>query len=230
MAKDHGPSAKNDKQYEGLRKRGMSKQRAASIANSPSSSSKGGKKSSKGRGGSKSQKRAAGRTRGRPQVAIEVLDTANQSGSAGSRLVSPAGSSGMLGHFQARRSRCSLRSESGKRPPKLDGDRPGWRSSHHMLRPAMSVRGRRTDASQSPASGGLPVRRSAGSAGPVTPNSCRTWGSNGTSGRCVARSSCPASRIRSNPLASPAARRLRRALLADAEDLPVGSQSHSAAR
>jgi hypothetical protein len=65
MAKSHGPSIKDDKQYEGLRKRGMSKQRAASIANAPDSSSKGGKKSGKGRGGSKSQKRAAGREGGR---------------------------------------------------------------------------------------------------------------------------------------------------------------------
>ena len=63
MAKDHGSSVKNDKQYEGLRKKGMSKQRAASIANSPNSSRKGGKKS--GSGGSKSQKRAAGREGGR---------------------------------------------------------------------------------------------------------------------------------------------------------------------
>jgi hypothetical protein len=46
MAKDHGSSVKNDKQYEGLRKKGMSKERAAKIANSPSSSKKGGKKSS----------------------------------------------------------------------------------------------------------------------------------------------------------------------------------------
>jgi hypothetical protein len=65
MAKSHGPSVKDDKQYEGLRKRGMSKQRAASIANAPDSSSKGGKMSGKGRGGSKSQKRAAGREGGR---------------------------------------------------------------------------------------------------------------------------------------------------------------------
>jgi len=43
MAKDHGPSIKNDKQYEGLRKKGMSKERAARIANHPESSSKGGK-------------------------------------------------------------------------------------------------------------------------------------------------------------------------------------------
>jgi hypothetical protein len=65
MAKDHGSSVKDDKQYEGLRKKGMSKQRAASIANSPNASSKGGKMSGKGRGGSKSQKRAAGREGGK---------------------------------------------------------------------------------------------------------------------------------------------------------------------
>ena len=46
MAKDHGPSVKDDKQYEGLRKKGMSKARAAKIANTPDASSKGGKKSS----------------------------------------------------------------------------------------------------------------------------------------------------------------------------------------
>ena len=57
MAKDHGPGVKDDTQYEGLRKKGMSKQRAASIANSPKASKKGGK----GNGGSRSQKRAAGR-------------------------------------------------------------------------------------------------------------------------------------------------------------------------
>ena len=43
MAKDHGSSIKDDKQYEGLRKKGMSKSRAAAIANDPNSSSKGGK-------------------------------------------------------------------------------------------------------------------------------------------------------------------------------------------
>jgi hypothetical protein len=42
-------SVKNEKQYEGLRKKGMSKERAAKIANTPNASSKGGKKS----GGSK---------------------------------------------------------------------------------------------------------------------------------------------------------------------------------
>jgi hypothetical protein len=66
MAKDHGSSVKNDKQYEGLRKKGMSKERAAKIANSPNSSKKGGKKSGGGSsGGSKSQKAAAGRKGGK---------------------------------------------------------------------------------------------------------------------------------------------------------------------
>ena len=38
------PSVKNEKQYEGLRKKGMSKERAAKIANSPGASKRGGKK------------------------------------------------------------------------------------------------------------------------------------------------------------------------------------------
>ncbi len=54
MAKDHGPSVKNDKQYEGLRKKGMSKERAAKIANTPNASQKGGKK-----GGKKSGKKSS---------------------------------------------------------------------------------------------------------------------------------------------------------------------------
>jgi hypothetical protein len=35
MAKDHGPSIKDDEQYEALREDGMSKEKAARIANSP---------------------------------------------------------------------------------------------------------------------------------------------------------------------------------------------------
>jgi hypothetical protein len=72
MAKDHGPSVKDDEQYEGLRKKGMSKQRAARIANSPGSSSRGGKasgsgkkRSTTGQGGTKAQKAAAGRKGGK---------------------------------------------------------------------------------------------------------------------------------------------------------------------
>jgi hypothetical protein len=54
LAKDHGSSVKDDEQYEGLRRRGMSKQRAARIANAPKSSQrKGGKK-----GGKKSGKKS----------------------------------------------------------------------------------------------------------------------------------------------------------------------------
>jgi len=74
MAKDHGSSVKDDKQYEGLRKKGMSKSRAAAIANSPDSSSRGGKSSGSSRsrkssgsgsGGNKAQKAAAGRKGGK---------------------------------------------------------------------------------------------------------------------------------------------------------------------
>src|SRR5947208_16431401 len=72
MAKDHGSSIKNDKQYEGLRKKGMSKQRAAAISNDPGSSKKGGKASGSGKrrqsssqGGTTAQKKAAGRKGGK---------------------------------------------------------------------------------------------------------------------------------------------------------------------
>jgi hypothetical protein len=68
MAKDHGSSIKDDKQYEGLRKKGMSKERAAKIANTPGASSKGGKSSGSGtrrkarsQGATKAQKAATGR-------------------------------------------------------------------------------------------------------------------------------------------------------------------------
>jgi hypothetical protein len=52
MAKDHGNSVKNDKQYEGLREKGMSKERAAKIANTKGASKKGGKNSGGGKKGS----------------------------------------------------------------------------------------------------------------------------------------------------------------------------------
>ena len=72
MAKDHGSSVKKDKQYEGLRKKGMSKERAAKISNANAgsdneASKKGGRKSGGGGGGggSKSQKAAAGRKGGK---------------------------------------------------------------------------------------------------------------------------------------------------------------------
>lgn len=40
MAKDHGPSVKDDKQYEALRKQGASKEKAARIANASAGSSR----------------------------------------------------------------------------------------------------------------------------------------------------------------------------------------------
>lgn len=65
MAKDHGSSVKNDKQYEGLRKKGMSKERAAKIANTEGASKKGGKKSQGGSGGgTKEGQRKGGRKSG----------------------------------------------------------------------------------------------------------------------------------------------------------------------
>jgi hypothetical protein len=69
---DKRPSVKNEKQYEALKEKGMSKERAAKIANSPGASSRGGKKSHSGssrssssQGGTTAQKKAAGRKGGR---------------------------------------------------------------------------------------------------------------------------------------------------------------------
>ena len=66
------PSVKNEKQYEKLKEKGMSKERAAKIANSPGASSRGGKashssssKSNTSQGGTTAQKKAAGRKGGK---------------------------------------------------------------------------------------------------------------------------------------------------------------------
>jgi len=63
---------KNEKQYEALKDKGMSKARAARIANSPGASSRGGKSSGSGssrssssQGGTTAQKKAAGRKGGK---------------------------------------------------------------------------------------------------------------------------------------------------------------------
>jgi hypothetical protein len=62
-------NVKNEKQYEALRDKGMSKQRAARIANSPNASQHGGKKSGSGgnpkQGGTTAQHKAAGRKGGK---------------------------------------------------------------------------------------------------------------------------------------------------------------------
>jgi hypothetical protein len=75
---DKRPSVENEKQYEALKDKGMSKQRAARIANSPGASSRGGKQSGSGsspkQGGTTAQKRSAGRKGGKA--------TASKSGSS----------------------------------------------------------------------------------------------------------------------------------------------------
>ena len=62
-------NVKNEKQYEALKDKGMSKERAARIANSPGASSRGGKRSGSGgdssQGGTTAQKKKAGRKGGR---------------------------------------------------------------------------------------------------------------------------------------------------------------------
>jgi hypothetical protein len=65
-------NVKNEKQYEKLKKKGMSKSRAARIANSPGASKRSGKSSGSGtrrrttkQGGTTSQKRRAGRKGGK---------------------------------------------------------------------------------------------------------------------------------------------------------------------
>ena len=77
MAKDHGPSVKDDKQYEGLRKKGMSKSRAAAIANTPGASKKGGKNSSSGDRSQSSKSSGSGGNRARKQNRPEAVRAAD---------------------------------------------------------------------------------------------------------------------------------------------------------
>ena len=56
MENDRNPSVREDKHYEGLRRKGMSKWRAAGIANTPGASKKGGKNSAAGSSSSQSSK------------------------------------------------------------------------------------------------------------------------------------------------------------------------------
>ena len=62
-------NVKNEKQYEALKDKGMSKSRAARIANSPKASKHGGQKSGSGgsskQGGTTAQHKAAGRKGGK---------------------------------------------------------------------------------------------------------------------------------------------------------------------
>ncbi len=62
-------NVKNEKQYEALKDKGMSKERAAKIANSPGASKRGGTQSGSGgdssQGGTTAQKKKAGRKGGK---------------------------------------------------------------------------------------------------------------------------------------------------------------------
>ena len=62
-------NVKNEKQYDALKDKGMSKERAAKIANSEGASKRGGKSSGKGgdssQGGTTAQKKKAGRKGGK---------------------------------------------------------------------------------------------------------------------------------------------------------------------
>jgi len=61
-------NVKNEKQYEALKDKGMSKERAAKIANSPDASKHGGesnKRSDSSQGGTTAQKKKAGRKGGK---------------------------------------------------------------------------------------------------------------------------------------------------------------------
>jgi len=65
---DRRPSVKNEKQYEALKEKGMSKARAAQIANSPDASRHGANSPAPGdsrQGGTTAQKKAAGRKGGK---------------------------------------------------------------------------------------------------------------------------------------------------------------------
>lgn len=69
---DKRPSVKHEKQYEALKDKGMSKERAAKIANSPQASQHGGKNSHSDaghgqshQGGTTAQHKAAGREGGK---------------------------------------------------------------------------------------------------------------------------------------------------------------------
>jgi hypothetical protein len=66
---DKSSNVKNEKQYEALKDKGMSKERAAKIANSPGASKRGGQQSGSGgdssQGGTTAQKKRAGRKGGK---------------------------------------------------------------------------------------------------------------------------------------------------------------------
>ena len=75
-------NVKNEKQYEALKDKGMSKERAARIANSPGASSRGVEESGSGgsssQGGTTAQKKAAGRKGGKATACKQQLRVADR--------------------------------------------------------------------------------------------------------------------------------------------------------
>ena len=77
------PSVKNEKQYEKLKEKGMSKQRAARIANSPGAPSRGGKKSGSSSSNTRSTSKQGGTTQlGRPHGQARTASMAGAAESA----------------------------------------------------------------------------------------------------------------------------------------------------
>ena len=73
---DKRPSVKNERQYEALKDKGMSKERAARIANTPGASSRGGKKSGSGgksKAGRDDHAEEGGRAQGRQSLGAEEV-------------------------------------------------------------------------------------------------------------------------------------------------------------
>ena len=73
MAKNHGPTVKDDKQYEALRDQGASKEKAARIANANSG----------GGGGNQASKKGGKASKYEDQTKSELLDKARQIGIEG---------------------------------------------------------------------------------------------------------------------------------------------------
>ena len=81
---DKRPSVKNEKQYEALKRKGMSKERAARIANSPGASSRGGKSPGRAEARSRTERRPRRRTLGeraaRPRLGRDRRNALSVSG------------------------------------------------------------------------------------------------------------------------------------------------------
>ncbi len=73
MAKDHGPTVKNDRQYEALRDQGMSKNKAARIANA----------NAQGGGDNRASKRGGKSEKYEEQTRTELLEQAKKVGVEG---------------------------------------------------------------------------------------------------------------------------------------------------